>query len=98
MLLQPTEQLPHTPSSVVAIFYNVLNSDATRKLFKIKGIYQPGQGQNYNGFYYDVLKYESSDGYITLIVPAIIRASLTPRKTIECTARVQDKESAALWG
>ena len=36
MLLQQTEQLPHTPSSVVAIFNNVLNSDATRKLFKIK--------------------------------------------------------------
>jgi hypothetical protein len=41
MLLQQTEQLPHTPSSVVAIFNNVLNSDATKKLFVIKGIYQP---------------------------------------------------------
>ena len=55
MLLQQTEQLPHTPSSVVAIFNNVLDSDATRKLFKIKGIYQPGKGQSYNGFYYDIL-------------------------------------------
>jgi hypothetical protein len=51
MLLQQTEQLPHTPSSVVAIFNNVLNSDATKKLFVIKGIYQPGKGQSYNGFY-----------------------------------------------
>ena len=95
MLLQQTEQLPHTPSSVVAIFYNVLNSYATRKLFKIKGIYQPGKGQSYNGFYYDILKDEGSDAYITLIVPAIIRASLTPQKTIECivymTKRVQAK-------
>jgi hypothetical protein len=64
-------------------------------LFVIKGIYQPGKGQSYNGFYYDILKDESSDGYITLIVPAIIRASLTPQKTIECivymTKRVQAK-------
>lgn len=93
MLLQ-TEQLPRTPSSVVAIFNNVLNSDATRKLFKIKGIYQQGKGQSYNGIYYDILKDESSDAYITLIVPAIIRATLTPQKTIECT-RIHDKESAS---
>ena len=86
MLLQQTEQLPHIPSSVVAIFNNVLNSDATRKLFKIKGIYQPGKGQSYNGFYYDILKDESSDGYLTFIVPGILRASLTPSKTIECIA------------
>ena len=82
MLLQQTEQLPYTPSSVVAIFNNVLNSDATTKLFKIKGIYTQGKGNSYNGYYYGILKDEGSDAYITLIVPAILRASLTPQKTI----------------
>ncbi len=32
--------------------------------FKFKGIYQPGKGQSYNGFYYDILKDESFDAYI----------------------------------
>ena len=94
MLLQQTEQLPHTPTSVVAIFNNVLNSDATRKLFKIKGIYTQGTGNNYNGYYYDVLKDEGSEAYITLIVPAIIRASLTPQKTIECIAYMTKRVQA----
>ena len=93
MLLQQTEQLPHTPSSVVAIFNNVLNSDATRKLFKIKGIYTQGKGNSYNGCLDNIFKDESSDAYITLIVPAVIKAPPTPQKTIECisymTKRVQ---------
>ena len=69
------------------LFYYLITPyiEITKKAFRIKGIYIPGKGVNYNGFYYDSLKDESSDACVTLIVPAPIRHDLTPQQTIECT-------------
>lgn len=84
----------YNPSAIVNIFNNALNSDATRKIITAKGVYTPGKGQNYNGYYYDQLKDEASDACITLIVPAIIRANLVAQQTIECQAYITKKVQA----
>ena len=81
----------YTPSSIANIFNNTLSNDATRKLFQLKGIYQTGKGNNYNGFYYDLLKDEFSEAYITLIVPALLRSNLINEQTIECTGYITKK-------
>src|SRR6266536_5076504 len=80
-----TEIISYNPSSLLSIFNNALTIEITKKAFRIRGIYIAGKGVNYNGFYYDSLKDESSDACVTLIVPATIRHDLTTEQTIECT-------------
>src|SRR3954471_22220059 len=81
----------YNPSSIVNIFNNALNNEATRRIITVRGTYIPGKGQNYNGYYYDQLKDETSDTCITLIVPAIIRTDLIAQQTIECQAYLTKK-------
>jgi exodeoxyribonuclease VII large subunit len=83
--------LIHSPSSLVSIFASNLNNDTTRRPIAIKGVYGRGKGNSYGGYFYDTLKDENSDAYITLVVPASIRASLIPNKTIECIAYTSKK-------
>jgi exodeoxyribonuclease VII large subunit len=73
----------YSPSSLVVSFGNMLNSVATKKPIVMKGIYSKKGGGSYGGFYYDTLKDESSDGYMSILVPTSIRASLINDKTIE---------------
>lgn len=92
MLSTPTEtEVVYNPSSLLTIFNSTLNNEATRKVFKVKGIYTPGKGANYNGFYYDNLKDETSDACMTLVVPGLIRSQLSPNETIECHAHLTKK-------
>ena len=86
-----TEIISYNPSSLIGIFNNALTIEITKKAFRIRGVYIPGKGHNYNGFYYDSIKDESSEGCVTLIVPAPIRHDLTPEQTIECTAYLSKK-------
>jgi len=80
------EIISYNASSLLNIFNNALTIEVTKKAFRIKGIYTPGKGLNYNGFYYDSLKDESSDACVTLILPAPIRHHLTAQQMIECNA------------
>lgn len=89
-----SEAITYNASSLLSIFNNALTIEITKKVFRIKGIYVPGKGVNYNGFYYDSLKDESSDACVTLIVPAPIRHGLTPQQTIECTAYLTKRVQA----
>lgn len=72
----------YSPSALLNLFNNALNITATKKIVQVKGIYKPGNGQGYNGVYYDSLKDEASDSYITLIVPGLVRNKLAVNKTI----------------
>lgn len=89
--MEETQEISYNASSIVNIFNNALIHDAARKIIRVKGIYGPGRGQNYNGFYYDGLKDEASDACITLIVPALVRVQLEKNKTIECHAFITKK-------
>ena len=93
-LTEEKQSVVYSPSAIVNIFNNALNSEATRKIITAKGTYIAGKGQNYNGYYYDQLKDEASDASITLIVPAIIRANLIAQQTIECQAYLTKKVQA----
>lgn len=80
-----------TPTAVVNIFSNALTNDSTRKPFVIKGVYTPGKGANYGGVYYESLKDEYSDAFITLVVPALLRTNLKAEQVIECAAYLTKK-------
>lgn len=73
---------PYSPSAVLNLFNNAISVRQTQKLIRLKGIFLPGKGQNYSGYYYDSLRDESSDAQLTIIIPALIRNQLTPNKTV----------------
>src|SRR4051794_27885847 len=85
------EIISYNPSSLTGIFNNALTIEITKKAFRIRGVYLRGKGVNYNGFYYDAIKDETSDACVTLIVPGAIRQDLTAEQTIECTAYLSKK-------
>lgn len=89
--VQADEQVFHNPSSLLNIFTNSLTNEATKKIFRTKGIYSAGNRINYRGFYYDNLKDETSDTCITLVVPAILRSQLIQDQVIECTSYLTKK-------
>ena len=93
-LTEEKQSVVYSPSAIVNIFNNALNSEATRKIITAKGMYLPGKGQSYGSNYYDQLRDEASDACITLVVPAIIRASLIAQQTIECHAYLTKKVQA----
>jgi exodeoxyribonuclease VII large subunit len=78
-----TTGISYSPSALLQLFNTALSPTPTKNMIVLKGIYQPGRGANYNGFFYDQLKDEATDALLTLIVPALLRPSLTPGKTIE---------------
>jgi hypothetical protein len=66
------------------IFASSLNNETTRKVFKVKGIYSPGNGINDKGLYNDTLMEETTHACITLVMPGVIRAQLSLSQIIEC--------------
>src|SRR5688572_15562383 len=77
------EEIFYSPSSILNLFNNSLNINQAKKIIPIKGIYIAGKGVNYNGYYYDLLKDESSDANLSLLVPALLRNELSTNKTID---------------
>lgn len=90
-LVQTDREVIYNPSSLLTIFSSTLNNEATRKVFKVKGTYTHGKGANYNGFYYDTLRDETSDASMTLVVPGLIRSELNSNDTIEFYAHLSKK-------
>ncbi len=88
---QSKQEVMYNPSSLMNIFNNALTNEAVRKTFAIKGRYIPGKGVEYNGYYYDVLKDETSEASMSFVVPAILRNKLQPDQTIECHAYLTKK-------
>src|SRR4051812_31283231 len=91
VLVQNEAETGYNPSALLHIFSSTLNNESTRRVVKVKGIYAAGKGTSYNGFYYDNLKDETSDACMTLVVPGIIRAQLSPNEIIECNVYLVKK-------
>jgi exodeoxyribonuclease VII large subunit len=72
----------YSPAAVLNLFNNSISISQTKRLIQLKGIFQPGKGGLYSGYYYDNLRDESSDAQITIIVPALIRSEMQANKTI----------------
>src|SRR5579863_7353105 len=75
--------ISYSPSALIQLFNSALTPSPMKNMIQLKGIYQPGRGANYNGFFYDGLRDETTDSMLTLVVPALLRPSLVPGKTIE---------------
>ena len=74
----------YKPSEVIAIFNNILvlqNNQA--RLVCIRGLYLAGKGIPYNGFYYDVLRDESSVHELPIKISEAQRKELTPNNLVE---------------
>jgi exodeoxyribonuclease VII large subunit len=82
METESSAALIYSPSAVLHLFNNSLNVSQSKKLIQLEGVFQPGKGGNYSGYYYDILRDESSDAQLTIIIPALIRNELQANKTI----------------
>ena len=71
----------YSPLAVLNLFNNSISVSQTKRLIHLRGIFQPGKGNLYNGCYYDWLRDESSDALLTIITPALIRNELQSNKT-----------------
>lgn len=76
------QEVIYSPAAVLHLFNNALNVAQGKRLIQLKGVFQPGKGGNYGGYYYDSLRDESSDAQLTICVPALIRNELQPNKTV----------------
>ncbi len=85
------QEVMYNPSSLMNIFNNALSNEAVRKTFAIRGRYVPGKGVEYNGYYYDSLKDETSEASMSFVVPSLLRHTLQPDQTIECHAYLTKK-------
>lgn len=89
-LSQPTEPA-YSPSAVLHLFNNSINVSQTRRLIHVRGVYGPGRGANYNGFFYDTLRDEATDASMTLVVPGLLRAKLQPGALIQAHGYIARK-------
>ncbi|WP_126247814.1 exodeoxyribonuclease VII large subunit [Chitinophaga rhizosphaerae] len=74
------------PGSILHGFSNTMTSPLLGKVLPIKGIYRAGKGVSYGGQFYDILKDETNDANITLVVPESIRQTITEGQLIEGAA------------
>ena len=72
----------HTPTTLIRIFSAAITPRETKRIVRIKGIYEAGRGTKvYHGYGYDRLQDEASTQSLTLKVPSLIRQRLQPGKT-----------------
>ena len=60
----PETVLAYSPNALLNAIGNSLTSPLLNQVFKIKGIYRPGKGVNYNGSYYDIIRDEFKEAKI----------------------------------
>jgi hypothetical protein len=73
----------YTPSALVNLFANSISFEAGREMKRVKGKYVQGKDFLYGDKYYDVLKDETSDASMTLLVTGQIRSVLQNNQVIE---------------
>ncbi|MDF2451594.1 MAG: hypothetical protein K0S26_1098 [Bacteroidota bacterium] len=72
----------YSPRSLVSIFEKAFVVQEERKIIQIKGIYLKEGRMEYSGVFYDRLKDEASDYFLTLIMPSLHRHALQNNTTI----------------
>ena len=79
---EQNQTIIYSPAAVLHLFNNSLNVAQGKRLIQLKGVFQPGKGGNYGGYFYDSLRDESSDVQLTICVPGLIRGELQANKTV----------------
>jgi exodeoxyribonuclease VII large subunit len=69
-------------------------TDFAKDLKRVKGIYVQGKDMVYAGKYYDVLRDETGEASITLLVPALLREQLQNNQVIELIGFLQKRVQA----
>jgi len=77
-------QLPvvYNPSEVIGLFNEFL-ARKTNGIIHVRGIYRPGNGHQYNGVFYDLLRDEFSQKELTLVISYEIRSQLQEGNLVE---------------
>jgi hypothetical protein len=80
----PQVQVPvvYNPSEVIGLFNEFL-ARKSNGLIYVRGIYRPGNGHQYNGVFYDVLRDEFSQKELTLVISHEIRSQLQEGNLVE---------------
>lgn len=82
MEIENSTIITYSPAAVLNLFNNAISINQTKRIIQLKGIYVPGKGNQYSGYFYDTFRDEASDAAITILVPPLIRNELQPNKTV----------------
>jgi exodeoxyribonuclease VII large subunit len=85
----------YSPAALLNTFNNSLSSPLLNRIFVVRGMYKKGKGVSYNGVYYDILKDELSDSYITLVIPIKLRHELKEGQIVDAQAYFTKRLSAS---
>ena len=91
----PESTLPFAPGALMNAIGNSLSSPLLQTVLKVKGLYKPGKGVNYNGSYYDILKDEFTEANLALVVPERLRPQLKDGQLIEASVYLSKRFQAA---
>jgi exodeoxyribonuclease VII large subunit len=81
----------YTPSALVNLFSNAMQFDAGKEMKRVKGKYVQGKDFLYGDKYYDLLKDETGDSSMTLLVTGQIRSILENNQIIEVIGYLQKR-------
>ena len=89
------KQLTYTPLAIVNLINNSISVKEEKALIIVKGVFHPGGGKHYNGYFYDNLKEETGSCVLPMKVSAMDRTKLKPGCLVEVkgfiTRKVDDK-------
>lgn len=91
---EPKELMPvvYNPSEVIGLFSDALAKRSAGVIY-VRGVYHPGRGISYSGYYYDTIKDEYSSKELTIIVSSEIRSQLTEGNLVDLKGLVDRKVS-----
>ena len=96
MNIQSDNNLPSpvvlNPNEVIGIFADALAKRSTGVIY-VRGIYRPGKGVPYGGYFYDFLKDELSARELTIIVTPEIRSKLSDGSLVDLKGLVERRVS-----
>lgn len=73
--------LTHTPSTIINIFNNALSVKEDKRIIVVEGVYESKGSKSYSGNFYDILKDETGNQSLTIVVPEILREDLKEEYT-----------------
>ena len=80
----------YNPNEIINIFADSLARRSTG-VINVRGIYHPGRGGNYYGYYYDILKDEFTQYELTIKIPAVLREGLEEGNLVDLKGTIDRK-------
>ena len=80
----------YTPSSLLAIYQNLINIKEEKKLIYLEGLYHKTGSKNYNGFYYDRIS-DNTNQFLTIKTTNEIRESLNDNEVFSFLGHIEKR-------